>query len=227
MSTAPVTQPDSVTPPARGPLLRAEAIHKSYPMGATRLEVLRKCELRVDSAEFVAIMGKSGSGKSTLLHILGALDVPQGGQVYFRGDPMFESREKWAALASRVDVVARKLQRLLSVPWYVFPVRGLARVGIAHFAERRRVLLRRGHFGFVFQFYYLLPDLNVLENALLPRMVGSSTLEWGRKKRAARADTLDILKRVGLAERLRHKPSELSGGECQFGSSPRDRRRVS
>lgn len=202
-------------PAVGGPLLRAEAIHKSYPMGATQLEVLRNCDLLVGLNEFIAIMGKSGSGKSTLLHILGALDVPQGGQVYFRGAPMFESREKWWALASRVDVVARKLHRLLSVPWYVFPIRGLARVGIAHFAERRRVLLRRRYFGFVFQFYHLLPDLNVLENVLLPRMVATSTLAWGRSKRAARQDALDILQRVGLSKRIKHKPNELSGGECQ------------
>jgi ABC-type lipoprotein export system ATPase subunit len=170
-------------------LLRAEAVYKAYPMGRTRLEVLRNCDLRVDAGEFVAIMGKSGSGKSTLLHILGALDVPQKGQVHFRGAPVFAPPGKRRLYTGITDVFSD--------------------------AERRRNQLRRTAFGFVFQLYHLLPDLNVLENVLLSRMVESGVLEWSRKKPAARQDALEILNRVGLAERLKHKPSELSGGECQ------------
>jgi lipoprotein-releasing system ATP-binding protein len=172
-----------------GALLRAEAIYKSYPIGRTQLEVLRNCDLRVEGGELLAIMGKSGSGKSTLLHILGALDVPQRGQVYFRGERVF----------------AAPGQRRL-------------RTGIADVfsdAERRRNHFRRTQFGFVFQFYHLLPDLNVLENVLLPRMVESGMLEWAGKKRAAGQSALGILERLGLSPRLKHKPAELSGGERQ------------
>jgi ABC-type lipoprotein export system ATPase subunit len=82
-------------------------------------------------------------------------------------------------------------------------------------AERRRNHLRRTHFGFVFQFYHLLPELNVLENVLLPRMVATPTLKWGGQKAAARADAMSVLQRVGLGERLKHRPAQLSGGERQ------------
>lgn len=172
-----------------GPLLRAEAVFKSYRMGAVQLAVLRNCALTVTPAEFVAIMGKSGSGKSTLLHILGALDVPQKGQVAFQGEPIFADPSRRRLRTGITDVFSH--------------------------AERRRNHLRRTRFGFVFQFYHLLPDLNVLENVLLPRMVVAGIWEWTAAKSAARADALKLLERVGLADRLKHKPNELSGGERQ------------
>lgn len=80
---------------------------------------------------------------------------------------------------------------------------------------RRRDAIRNQDVGFVFQFYHLLPELNVLENVLMPRMVGSSALRWPSRRAAARQQACDILGRVGLAERLRHRPQELSGGERQ------------
>ncbi len=82
-------------------------------------------------------------------------------------------------------------------------------------AERRRVRLRRSVFGFVFQFYHLLPELNALENVLAPRMTEFGLIRWWSRRRAAWRDTLRILERVGLSQRLKHRPSELSGGECQ------------
>jgi ABC-type lipoprotein export system ATPase subunit len=69
--------------------------------------------------------------------------------------------------------------------------------------------------GFVFQFYHLMPELNVLENVLTPRMVGHSILTWRSAKRDARTSAERILERVGLSGRARHRPSELSGGERQ------------
>ncbi len=66
-------------------ILRAENIHKSYRMGATRVNVLKGVDLAVHEGEFIAIIGASGSGKSTLLHILGGLDRPDKGVIHFNG----------------------------------------------------------------------------------------------------------------------------------------------
>jgi ABC-type lipoprotein export system ATPase subunit len=158
-------------------------------MGRTQLRVLRGCNLRVERGQFVAIMGKSGSGKSTLLHILGALDVPEEGQVVFDGQPVFAPPRYRHFYAHALDVLSGY--------------------------ERRRIALRRRAFGFVFQFYHLLPELNVLENVLVTRMVGTSTLAWFTQHRQAHDDALRILNRVGLGQRLKHRPAELSGGERQ------------
>jgi len=67
--------------------------------------------------------------------------------------------------------------------------------------------------GFVFQFYHLFPELNVLENVLMPRLVGHSLGQWWRRRRQARLDALELLDRVGLSHRAAHRPRELSGGE--------------
>ncbi len=80
-------------------------------------------------------------------------------------------------------------------------------------AQRDR--LRNATFGFVFQFYHLLPELNVLENTLLPGMVGSSILGWWSQRHDRSRHAVDLLARMGLGERLRHRPNELSGGERQ------------
>jgi len=66
-------------------IIRADGLHKSYRMGATKVKVLKGLDLAVERGEFVAIIGASGSGKSTLLHILGALDKPNRGVVEFEG----------------------------------------------------------------------------------------------------------------------------------------------
>ena len=66
---------------------------------------------------------------------------------------------------------------------------------------------RNTKIGYVFQNYFLLPDLNALENVLVPSMIG------GYKNNKERA--IEILTKVGLGNRLRHRPSELSGGEQQ------------
>jgi len=69
--------------------------------------------------------------------------------------------------------------------------------------------------GFVFQFYHLLDELNVLENVALPAMAQSGTIGWLRRRIGAKKHAQGLLERLGLAERIAHKPYQLSGGERQ------------
>jgi lipoprotein-releasing system ATP-binding protein len=142
-------------------------LNKFYDVTGKRLHVLRDLDLSVEKGEMVAIMGASGVGKSTLLHVLGGLDVIDGGQV---------------------------------------------RVGdheIATMSDEARVAFRNRHIGFVFQFHHLLPEFTALENAMMPGLI----------MRLPRADASEraaaMLRRLGLAARLSHRPGELSGGEQQ------------
>lgn len=73
-------------------MLKTENITKSYKMGKTRLDVLRGVNVAVEPGQFVAIVGASGSGKSTLLHILGALDKPDTGNVYYQEQSLGQLR---------------------------------------------------------------------------------------------------------------------------------------
>src|SRR5439155_25695518 len=78
-----------------------------------------------------------------------------------------------------------------------------------------RSKLRNTQFGFVFQFYHLLPELNVLENAMLAPMVEQSWLSFMGKKRQLRERAMQVLVQLGLENRLKHRPRHLSGGERQ------------
>ena len=66
-------------------MLRAEKLKKVFRSGNTDLVVLDALDLEIEAGEMVAIVGPSGSGKSTLLEILGTLDIPSSGEVYFKG----------------------------------------------------------------------------------------------------------------------------------------------
>ncbi len=71
---------------SRAALLGAHDVSKTYPDG--QVHALTQVTFTVDRGEYVAIMGPSGSGKSTLLHLLGALDLPDSGEVRFENQPL-------------------------------------------------------------------------------------------------------------------------------------------
>ena len=88
-----------------------------------------------------------------------------------------------------------------------------ADLGAMSGGERSR--LRNTQFGFVFQFYHLLPELNVLENALLAPMIENSWLNYQRRHKQLKDRAVEVLNSLGLGHRLRHKVTVLSGGERQ------------
>ncbi|HTW52129.1 MAG TPA: ABC transporter ATP-binding protein [Stellaceae bacterium] len=76
-------------------------------------------------------------------------------------------------------------------------------------SDERRTQLRRVTLGFVYQFHHLLPEFSALENVMIPQMIAGIARSTARDKAAG------LLRRVGLGERLGHRPARLSGGEQQ------------
>ena len=76
-------------------------------------------------------------------------------------------------------------------------------------SDERRTLLRRATLGFVYQFHHLLAEFSALENVMIPQMIAGVARGTARDKAAG------LLRRVGLGERLSHRPARLSGGEQQ------------
>jgi lipoprotein-releasing system ATP-binding protein len=86
---------------------------------------------------------------------------------------------------------------------------------IDNLSDRHRDQLRNGTFGFIFQFYHLLPELTTLENVLMPQLIRHGLWSYWREKGRLKQEGRELLDRVGLGHRLTHLPSELSGGEMQ------------
>ena len=141
---------------------RARGITKIYRMGETVVEALRGIDLDIARGELVVLLGPSGSGKSTLLNILGGLDHPTSGEIFFDGQELTASDD-------------RALTRF-----------------------------RRSEVGFIFQFYNLMPSLTARENVALVTEIADDPMP-----------PEEALALVGLADRMDHFPSQLSGGEQQ------------
>ncbi len=92
------------------------------------------------------------------------------------------------------------------------PTQGTVRLtgqDFSHMSEAQRSRMRNKHLGFVYQFHHLLPEFTALENVAMPLVIR------GTAPHDAEQQAEDLLDRVGLAERVSHKPGELSGGERQ------------
>jgi lipoprotein-releasing system ATP-binding protein len=77
-----------------GPLLRVEELTKVYQSGSSELKVLSNLNFEIEKGEAVCLLGASGSGKSTLLQIIGTLDRPTQGRVYFQGQDVFKMTDE-------------------------------------------------------------------------------------------------------------------------------------
>ena len=148
-------------------LLEIDTVSRTFQTGEETIAALREINLRIDSGEFVAIVGASGSGKSTLMNILGCLDQPSSGDYRVGGHS----------------------------------VSGLTADELA--------ALRREHFGFIFQRYHLLGTLNAADNVAMPAVY--TGLDSGSRRKRSR----ELLDRLGLGERVDHRPNQLSGGQQQ------------
>lgn len=148
-------------------LLAAQAVSKIYEMGANSVAALDNVSLEINEGEFVAIQGTSGSGKSTLLNMLGGLDHPTKGEIYFAAKPL------------------------------------------GPFTKKEMARYRRFSVGMIFQNFNLIPTMTARENVSLALAFG------GLRGQQRRERSSELLARVGLGDRLEHKPSELSGGEQQ------------
>ncbi|MBE0466628.1 MAG: ABC transporter ATP-binding protein [Candidatus Desulforudis sp.] len=143
-------------------LVRLDRVTRDFTMGEVVVNALKETTLEIFEGELLVILGPSGSGKSTLLNILGGMDQPSSGEMWFGG-------------------------------------RDLSRSGDAELTR-----YRRNEVGFLFQFYNLISDLTARENVELAANLVEHPLP---------AD--QILTEVGLADRMDHFPSQLSGGEQQ------------
>ena len=158
-------------------LIEARDVQKSFTTEAGELQVLKGVSIAVSEGEMVGVIGASGVGKSTLLHILGALDKPTSGTVYYHNKDIFLLNGN--ALA----------------------------------------LFRNRTVGFVFQFHHLLSEFTALENVAMPGLIlmshGTSTRNDFNNHKDIYTRAERLLDEIGLSERKRHRPGELSGGEQQ------------
>jgi lipoprotein-releasing system ATP-binding protein len=86
---------------------------------------------------------------------------------------------------------------------------------VTGYTNRERAALRHSQIGFVFQFYHLIPELSALQNVKLGQMMLTPPLRYWKQRKAIHQKSQALLERVGLTDRMDHRPNELSGGERQ------------
>ncbi len=148
-------------------VLEIDNISKVYKTKAGNVVALKNVSFSIPEGQFISIIGPSGSGKSTLLNMVGVLDRPTRGKIFFEGTDIFS----------------------------------LPNSKIATFRNKK--------IGFIFQSFNLINRSSVQKNVELPGIISgmNSTI---RKNRA-----LSILKILGILNKAKLKPSNLSGGEQQ------------
>src|ERR1700730_10367558 len=85
-------------------MMELRAVTKHYPQGRRIVKALNGVSMRIDSGEFVSIMGPSGSGKSTLMHLIGALDTPTSGKALFGGKDLQSMSDRQRSLLRRTRI---------------------------------------------------------------------------------------------------------------------------
>lgn len=158
---------------ARNTFFGVESVAKEYIMGHDKLRIFENISLDVNRGEILVILGSSGVGKSTLLHLMGLIDTPTEGLVYYEG------------------------------------------INLNSYSPKQQAKVRNQEIGFIFQFYHLLPEFTALENVLLGAMIRYNVYEWSYKKKEILQEAATLLEKVGLKDRMTHRPVELSGGERQ------------
>lgn len=138
-------------------------IKKSY----GQYNALKNVSMTLDQGAHYVIQGASGSGKSTLLYLIGGLDRPSSGSIYFNGEDL------------------------------------------SSFGDEKLAQYRNTSVGLVFQFHFLLPSMNCLDNILLPSRIG------GVNAKQVREEVILIADKLGVSHCLKKFPYELSGGEQQ------------
>lgn len=126
-------RPGTIVPGPSAPLIRAENVFKTYPDGD--VHALNGVTLGVAAGEYAAITGPSGCGKSTLLNLLGALDRPDAGEVYFRGEALSKRRDLDHVRARQIGFVFQSFFLLptltalenVQVPMFEGPLRARQR----------------------------------------------------------------------------------------------------